>query len=96
MTCAYRSECVDDERVLIKTNSLSFYKEEIAGETSNYVHLRAETEQTSPLEVLRRLTEEVLDSAERIEKIVSEDRELSALWHQYLQVRFVRLPYSVN
>ena len=77
-------------------HSLSFYKEEIAGETSNYVHLRAETEQTSPLEVLRRLTEEVLDSAERIERIVSEDRELSALWHQYLQVRFVRLPYGVN
>ncbi|TBU45807.1 terpenoid synthase [Dichomitus squalens] len=65
--------------------SLSFYKEEIAGEKSNYVHLRADAERVSPLEVLRHLTEEVLDSAERIERVVADDHELSALWHKYLQ-----------
>lgn len=68
------------------TPSLSFYKEELAGETSNYVHLRAAAEQTSPWEVLHDLTEEVLDTARRIEEITANDPELYALWERYLQV----------
>ncbi|KAI0741289.1 terpenoid synthase [Daedaleopsis nitida] len=64
---------------------LSFYKEEIAGERGNYIHLRAAAEQVSPLEVLRRLTDEVLDTAFRIEQIVCDDAELAALWQGYLQ-----------
>ena len=65
---------------------MSFYKEELVGETSNYAHLRASAEQTSPLDVLERLTEEVLDTAERIDKIIGPDEELRAIWHRYLQV----------
>ena len=34
---------------------------------------------------MRQLTEEVLDSARRIEKIIGQDDELAALWHRYLQ-----------
>ncbi|KAI0366905.1 terpenoid synthase [Pilatotrama ljubarskyi] len=64
---------------------LSFYKEELAGEPSNYVHLRAEAEQSSPWDVLRELTEEVLDTARRIDIITAKDRELHALWNRYLQ-----------
>ncbi|KAI9058151.1 terpenoid synthase [Trametes sanguinea] len=64
---------------------LSFYKEELAGETSNYVHLRADAEQISPWEVLHQLTEEVLDTASRIDEITAKDPELSALWNRYLQ-----------
>ncbi|KAI0714047.1 terpenoid synthase [Cerioporus squamosus] len=64
---------------------LSFYKEELAGETSNYVHLRAAAEQLSPLEVLRQLTREVVDTAKRITSIIGGDRELADLWERYLQ-----------
>ncbi|TFK82677.1 terpenoid synthase [Polyporus arcularius HHB13444] len=64
---------------------LSFYKEELAGETSNYVHLRAAAEQLSPLEVLRQLTAEVIDTAERIKSIIGADGELAELWETYLQ-----------
>ncbi|RPD54631.1 terpenoid synthase [Lentinus tigrinus ALCF2SS1-6] len=64
---------------------LSFYKEELAGETNNYVHLRAAAEQLSPLEVLRRLTGEVIDTALRIRKIIGDDRELAEIWEMYLQ-----------
>lgn len=67
--------------------SLSFYKEELVGETSNYVHLRSAAEQRPPMEVLRLLSEEVLDTAERIDKIIGNDQDLRALWQQYLQVR---------
>ncbi|KAH9846352.1 terpenoid synthase [Lenzites betulinus] len=65
--------------------NLSFYKEELAGETSNYVHLRADAEQVSPWSVLRELTEEVLDTARRIDEITAKDPELCALWNRYLQ-----------
>lgn len=58
----------------------------MAGETSNYVHLRAAAEQLSPLEVLRQLTAEVIDTAERIKSIIGADGELAELWETYLQV----------
>ena len=72
---------------LTPSPSLSFYKEELVGETSNYVHLRSAAEQRPPMEVLRLLSEEVLDTAERIDKIIGNDQDLRALWQQYLQVR---------
>ena len=33
------------------------------------------------------LTEEVLETAERIDKIIGQDKELGTLWQNYLQVR---------
>ena len=59
----------------------------MAGETNNYVHLRAAAEQISPLEVLRRLTREVINTAENITQIIGVDRELADLWEMYMQVR---------
>ncbi|KAI0670986.1 terpenoid synthase [Trametes maxima] len=74
------------EHWTLGTNDIiSFYKEELAGETSNYVHLRADAEGISPWEVLRDLTEEVLDTARRIDEITAKDPELCALWNRYLQ-----------
>lgn len=86
MTCTLTFVSRECELSLTQRLSLSFYKEELAGETSNYVHLRAAAEQVSPWEVLRDLTEEVLDTARRITDIVSRDPELGALWNRYLQV----------
>ena len=59
----------------------------MAGEKSNYVHLRAAAEQKSPMEVLQQLTDEVLDTAQRIDIIIGYDEELRTLWHDYSQVR---------
>ena len=56
------------------------------GEKNNYVHLRATAESKHPTEVLIQLTSEVLETAERIDKIIGRDAELRALWHNYLQV----------
>ena len=38
------------------------------------------------MEVLRKLTDEVLDTADRINDIVREDQELAKLWQEYVQV----------
>ncbi|KAI0775546.1 terpenoid synthase [Trametes elegans] len=62
---------------------LSFYKEELAGETSNYVHLRSDAERLSSWEVLHDLIEEVLDTARRVDQITAKNPELQALWHRY-------------
>ncbi|KAH9846346.1 terpenoid synthase [Lenzites betulinus] len=64
---------------------LSFYKEELAGETNNYIHLRADAEQTSVDDVLRRLVDEVADTALRVNKITEDDPELAAIWTRYTQ-----------
>ncbi|EJF61156.1 terpenoid synthase [Dichomitus squalens LYAD-421 SS1] len=64
---------------------LSFYKESLAGETDNYVHLRASAERKSPTDVLRTLAAEVTDTVERIDAITSIDPELAALWQRFLQ-----------
>lgn len=68
-------------------NSLSFYKEELAGEDNNYIHLRAAAEQVSTDKVLRRLVEEVSDITLRVGKVVADDVELSKIWMRYMQVR---------
>ncbi|PIL25583.1 terpene synthase [Ganoderma sinense ZZ0214-1] len=76
----------DMEHWTLGTNDiLSFYKEELAGERNNYVHLRASAEQSSAANVLRQLVEEVLESAAKIDALTSEDPELAALWKRYQQ-----------
>ncbi|CDO71708.1 hypothetical protein BN946_scf184915.g52 [Trametes cinnabarina] len=64
---------------------LSFYKEELAGERTNYVHLRVAAEQTSTENVLRKLVEEVSDTARRVKLVLADDIELLALWTKYMQ-----------
>nr|BDI63124.1 sesquiterpene synthase [Trametes versicolor] len=64
---------------------LSFYKEELAQETNNYIHIRAAMEQTTGLVILRKLADEILDTTRRIEGLAAEDAELAALWHGYKQ-----------
>ncbi|RPD62211.1 terpenoid synthase [Lentinus tigrinus ALCF2SS1-6] len=65
--------------------NLSFYKEELAGETNNYVHLRAAAEETSATDVLRELVNEVLETAGKMSVLTSQDPELAALWEKYFQ-----------
>ncbi|EIW59698.1 terpenoid synthase [Trametes versicolor FP-101664 SS1] len=74
-----------DHWTLGANDILSFYKEELAGETNNYIHLRAAAEQTSTDAVLRRLVEEVTDTARRVVKIAADDEELSRIWNRYMQ-----------
>ncbi|PIL33456.1 terpene synthase [Ganoderma sinense ZZ0214-1] len=66
---------------------LSFYKEELCGETANYVHIRAVTDELTPVDTLRRLADETLACQEKIRVLIGEDRELMAIWRSFEQVR---------
>ncbi|KAI0769054.1 terpenoid synthase [Trametes elegans] len=65
--------------------NLSFYKEELAGETNNYVHIRAAAEQAFVEDTLARLVEEVSHTADRVKAIVADDVELSEVCTRYMQ-----------
>ncbi|OBZ77665.1 hypothetical protein A0H81_02648 [Grifola frondosa] len=62
---------------------LSFYKECVAGETDNYIHLRAATEQKTPTAVLRELANEVANTIHRVEALAEGDGELAAFCHKF-------------
>ena len=65
---------------------LSFYKEWLAGETDNYVHLRAAAERKAPLVVLRELAEETLETIGQVQELTASDSELSSILRSYLMV----------
>ncbi|KAI0770509.1 terpenoid synthase [Fomes fomentarius] len=72
------------ERWVVGAN-LSFYKEELAGETKNYIHMCAAAEQVTPADALRALANEVLNHTHTIKTLAGEDIELASLWEQYVQ-----------
>ena len=65
---------------------MSFYKEELGGETKNYIHLRAIAERRSTEDVLRELVGEVIESAKCMEALTMDNPKLAALWERYHQV----------
>ncbi|TFK83819.1 terpenoid synthase [Polyporus arcularius HHB13444] len=72
------------ERWVVGAN-LSFHKEQLAGETKNYIHMRACAEQTTPNNVLRDLCDETLHSDRHILTLAGRDNELVELWQKYVQ-----------
>ena len=69
-----------------RSGSLSFYKEELAGETKNYIHMRATAEQITPASALRALANEVLDCTHTVKMLAEDDTEFISLWELYVQV----------
>ncbi|KAI1793269.1 terpenoid synthase [Ganoderma leucocontextum] len=63
---------------------LSFYKETLAGETDNYVHMRAAAEQKPAGAVLRELVEENLESWHKIKQLASAQSGLVDICVGYL------------
>ncbi|RDX49920.1 terpenoid synthase [Lentinus brumalis] len=71
------------ELVIVGFN-LSFYKETLAGETDNYVHLRAVAEQKSPITVLQELVDENLESFRKIQELATCQTGLAEICHSFL------------
>ncbi|KAK8070249.1 hypothetical protein PG994_006865 [Apiospora phragmitis] len=65
-------EAIPDIALFININNdvLSFYKEEVAGETTNYIHNRARCEQKDPLAVVRDVQQEVVACVQRVNAIL--------------------------
>lgn len=52
------------------TRCFRFWKEEVAGETTNYIHNRARCEQKDPCVVVQEVADETVASYRRIQKIL--------------------------
>ncbi|CDO71707.1 hypothetical protein BN946_scf184915.g51 [Trametes cinnabarina] len=76
------------------SSSLSFYKEILAGETDNYINLRASAEQKDPVVVLRELAEETLDTIRRVQDLTSSDPQMTEILHSYIMLSGHRVMLS--
>ena len=63
--------------------SARFHKEEVAGETGNYVHNRAQMENKTPLQVLSEMAEELRISRVSIHKILSHNPNALRVWKAF-------------
>ncbi|KAI0755152.1 terpenoid synthase [Daedaleopsis nitida] len=63
---------------------LSFYKEALAGEKDNYIHMRAATERKPVIQVLREVVDETLDSVRKLEIIESAQPGLAPVCQSYI------------
>lgn len=62
---------------------LSFYKEELAGETANFVHDRAKVSGKTVAEVLSEVLEEVVGSVNRARVLLRGEKEKEA-WERFI------------
>lgn len=64
---------------------LSFYKEQLAGEDNNFVHMRAKSSGRSLADTLEELVEESLVVKERVEKTLEPFPEHLTSWRQFVK-----------
>ena len=57
-----------------------FYKETLQGETSNYIHIRAQNERKSPIDVLSEIGRELVLSSNAIYMILESKPDALAAW----------------
>jgi len=62
-----------------------FYKEDLAGDTHNYIHTRAKYESRDPLEILQEVANDTLESWARISKIVKGKGKLEEIMNEFMQ-----------
>ncbi len=62
---------------------LSFYKEELAGETANFVHDRAKVSGKNVAEVLSEVWQEVIGSVSRARALLQGDKEKET-WERFI------------
>ncbi|EJF61101.1 terpenoid synthase [Dichomitus squalens LYAD-421 SS1] len=77
--------------IVAANDVLSFYKEQLAGETKNYIHIRATTDQMTPVDMLRRVADEVLACGERVELLIGDDAQLMRIWRSFEHLRIRKL-----
>lgn len=83
------------DAILTLLYSLSFYKEALAGETHNYVHLRAAAEQKPVMQVLRELVDETVESVRKLAELGAVQPGLAATINDYIMVRRCLDPWRV-
>ena len=59
--------------------STRFYKEELAGERNNYIHYQARCTGETPIQILHKICEEVLDAVKTIRNTYQEEKDCKTL-----------------
>ncbi|KAK7943893.1 terpenoid synthase [Apiospora aurea] len=79
-------EAIPDIALFININNdvLSFYKEEIADESTNYIHNRARRERKDPLAVVREVQQEVVDCVGRVNCILEGREPYLQAWRVHM------------
>ncbi|KAF7373565.1 Terpenoid synthase [Mycena sanguinolenta] len=72
-----------DEFTCLANDILSFYKEELAGETTNYVHFRSRTTSKPPKQVLAEMVREASNLHVRIAATLARHPEALAAWRTF-------------
>lgn len=62
-----------------------FHKEEVAGETRNYVHNRANCEGRKAPAVLRDVVTETINAYKRASEVLKESSEYAEAWRAYMK-----------
>lgn len=73
---------------------MSFYKEQLAEEKDNYIHIRAATDEATVIKTLRLLADETLACIQQIELLIGKDSDLKELWHSSKQVSSYPIRYN--
>ncbi|KAI0755153.1 terpenoid synthase [Daedaleopsis nitida] len=63
---------------------LSFYKESLAGEKHNYIHMRAVAERKPAIQAFREVVDEVLASVRKLQELASVQAGLYPILHSYI------------
>ncbi|KIJ56159.1 hypothetical protein M422DRAFT_150404, partial [Sphaerobolus stellatus SS14] len=64
---------------------ISFYKEELQGETNNYIHIRARNENKSPVQVLSEIVQELVTSRDTIYAALAHNPTALSIWKGFEQ-----------
>ncbi|KAL0948333.1 hypothetical protein HGRIS_010920 [Hohenbuehelia grisea] len=74
----------------------SVYKEELAGETDNYVHMRAQVAETGVLSALERICDETVEEMERITAQLKDSEEAYRTFFENVLGGYVRFHMSTT
>ncbi|KAF8649936.1 hypothetical protein AX16_005474 [Volvariella volvacea WC 439] len=76
-------------------DAFSFYKEELKGETDNFITMKAQVRGSTKIEALRDLAQECNNRQQRVRRVLMEDKEVYDIWMAFI-IRYVHFHFAAN
>ena len=80
---SHRLTDISDLPSLFRSDVLSFYKEEIAGDVGNHISLLARRQGVSKMMAFQQLADKAVKSAAQVSKILEADKEAHDAWQHF-------------
>ena len=80
---SHRLTDISDLPSLFRSDVLSFYKEEIAGDAGNHISLLARRQGVSKMAAFQQLADKAVKSASQVSKILEADKEAHDAWQKF-------------